>query len=189
MDSDAGGQVGGMNASAEVRRRFADQSGAWRCAGCGGRSCEEILREREREVEEMGKGAEEVLEDVVPEELRLGYKDELGKEAASADGAGGSGNEGRVGDVGQDGPVDIPVRTHAPTVAAAAQAEDAMPRPEVLPRTTATQTQAQTPTPTIQMQQAQLAQGQAMESPAWIDKAIIGVGAALAYMVFRVFFL
>ncbi|KAF2148185.1 UBC-like protein [Myriangium duriaei CBS 260.36] len=76
MDSDAGGAVGAMNAAEEVRRRLAGESGGWTCRECG-RSNDQIMVEQEGLCREMGGGKEGKVADVVPEELRLGYRDEM----------------------------------------------------------------------------------------------------------------
>lgn len=176
MDSDAGGQVGGMTSSEEVRRRLASESLGWRCGGCGGRTNEEMMREQERLVQEVGKGEEK--EEAVPEELRLGYKDELGKENSSPK------QQDEKAAVVEDEAVEIPVRTSAQVAAAGAAAE-----------TTTTTTTRTLPAPTRTTPAAQAAPPPRLATPpapqdtAWIDKAIIGVGTALAIMVFRMLFL
>lgn len=78
MDSEAGGAVGGLNADESVRRRLAAESKGWKCATCG-RGNGEIMEEQERMVREAGGTGEEVVE-TVPEELRLGYRDEMGRQ-------------------------------------------------------------------------------------------------------------
>ncbi|KAI9671445.1 MAG: hypothetical protein M1831_004354 [Alyxoria varia] len=78
MDSDAKGQVGGLDTTEGVRKRYAGESPKWKCVSCG-KTCEEIMKEREQEIEEMGKGGDvkQTDKDVLPEGLKLGYKDEL----------------------------------------------------------------------------------------------------------------
>ncbi|PWY90279.1 UBC-like protein, partial [Aspergillus sclerotioniger CBS 115572] len=69
MDGDARGQVGGLDVGAEVRRRYAVESRAWRCDGCefvGGRELGGVMAEwrgvcRERGVE-VGVEEEEGVE-------------------------------------------------------------------------------------------------------------------------------
>ena len=196
MDSEAGGQVGGMSASEGVRVRLAGESRAWRCSsGCGGKSCEEIMREQEDLVREtMGEGEDgdddlgkkkkkREEEEKVPDELRLGYKDELGanktetvagEDAATVvEGA----VQGTVLPVAQpaadDAAVSIPVR----------------PFRETAPVTRMGEQQPATG-PQAPPQQRQIAVGQDNAGiPSWIDKAIIGVALALAFMVFRLLFL
>ncbi|KAF2087271.1 UBC-like protein [Saccharata proteae CBS 121410] len=75
MDTDAKGQLGGIDAPKENRRTLAGQSGRWTCAVCG-KSNAKIMAEREelaREMEGEGKA-----EEAVPEELRLAYREDLG---------------------------------------------------------------------------------------------------------------
>ena len=78
MKEEAGGQVGGLEMRRQGRERLAAESAGWRCAGCGGRSNEEILRECKERCEGEERGGKKREEEKVPEELRLGYRDELG---------------------------------------------------------------------------------------------------------------
>jgi len=171
MDSDAGGQVGGMSAADSVKKRFAQESQGWRCAGCGGKSCKEIMEEQERLVKEVG--SEEAKEEKVPEELRLGYKDELGKgshEEDVKDNQGVNGQSGRA--TGPEQAVNIPVRTSQGTIANGAGNQAASSQGEVQ------QQQQQIRPPTMPAL-----------NDGWIDKAIIGVAAALGFLVLRMIFL
>lgn len=79
MDTDAKGQLGGIECSNDARARMAKDSGAWTCAGCG-KSNANIMREREELVAATGEGDQGSKEDEVPEELRLAYRDELANE-------------------------------------------------------------------------------------------------------------
>ena len=80
MESEAKGQVGGVDASVEARMRYARESRGWKCPGCGGRSCEDIMKDREKDVEDSGANGDNVeTGETVPEELKLGYREELGK--------------------------------------------------------------------------------------------------------------
>ncbi|TVY51210.1 Ubiquitin-conjugating enzyme E2 J1, partial [Lachnellula cervina] len=61
METDAKGQLGGVEMSDRERGRIAKETPAWRCSGCGGRSngeilaeCEEAFRAKEREDGEKG---------------------------------------------------------------------------------------------------------------------------------------
>lgn len=90
MEGGAKGQVGGMEMGKEERLRLARESRRWRCLGCGGKSGEDILKEEAEKVEREGKkkveggggsggggGGEEV-----PPELKMGFKDEMEKEGS-----------------------------------------------------------------------------------------------------------
>ena len=95
MTEDGKGQVGGLEASETVRKQLAERSRSWKCLGCetGGKTNNEIMKEwweccRERGVEvaddgEFVEGTESQTEKI-PEELRLGYRDELGARDDSA---------------------------------------------------------------------------------------------------------
>jgi ubiquitin-conjugating enzyme E2 J1 len=76
MDTEAKGQIGGVECDASERRKLAAKSAVFKCGICG-KSNEEILSEN------GGEGGKDDV--VVPEELRLAYKDELekGKEKAA----------------------------------------------------------------------------------------------------------
>ncbi|CAG8952786.1 hypothetical protein HYFRA_00009031 [Hymenoscyphus fraxineus] len=78
METDAKGQLGGLEVPEKERRGISEGTGAWKCGGCG-RTNGEILRECEeaaRELEEKGQKKGEVE---VPKELKMGFKDEMGK--------------------------------------------------------------------------------------------------------------
>ena len=76
MAGDARGQVGGLDMHPEAREKLARLSRSWKCASCG-QSNEEIMRETEKEWRE-NHGGEESKEEV-PEELRLAFREDLGK--------------------------------------------------------------------------------------------------------------
>ncbi len=74
------GQVGGMEASKEVRQRMAKSSKQWTCDGCGGKTNEERMNEWWEICREKGiKVQEEAGLDELPEGLKLGFKDQIGK--------------------------------------------------------------------------------------------------------------
>lgn len=76
MDSDAKGQVGGLECDRQARERMAQESTAWQCATCG-KTNKQLLQDREEEA------SEDANEDTVPDELRLAYRDELEKPSSS----------------------------------------------------------------------------------------------------------
>ena len=66
------GQVGGMEAKAEVRERLARESKGWRCDSCGGRTNSDIMREWWEICKERGvKVEEEMSLEELPEGLSL----------------------------------------------------------------------------------------------------------------------
>ena len=93
METDAKGQLGGLEATDAVRRRLAAESRAFRCSGCGGRANEEIMKAceeaaREHEAANGGVKGEEVQ---VPSELKMGWRDEMEKEKKAAEANNGEG--------------------------------------------------------------------------------------------------
>ena len=169
MDSEARGQVGGMESSEEVRKRLAGGSRAWKCGVCQ-RSNEEILREVEEAVGEQG-GEGKREGDVVPEELRLAYREDLGKKE--------EGGKGREGETEQQ---------------PASAISSPPPQPQPAPPSQARQRQPPStqPPPRGQTQQQQRAPAQRQEARAvqpWIDKAIYSIIGALIFLIWRKFML
>ena len=73
MDSDAGGQVGGMEASEVLRKKLANGSRVWKCGVCR-KTNEDIMAEQEAVVEQMGGNGKHGQ---FPETLRLAYREDL----------------------------------------------------------------------------------------------------------------
>ena len=168
MDTEAGGQLGGLDAGVEVRKRLAERSRGWGCGVCGGgKVMEVVMREREEEVREMGEvGRREEV--VVPEELRLAFREDLGK-------AGGSGGGGEVVDEVSGG------RTNGLATEPVTTGDDG----ETLPARTSSVQPQQDTQPVQAVQTPPLAPRRNDQVPAWIDKAIYSVIAALIFMLFR----
>jgi ubiquitin-conjugating enzyme E2 J1 len=78
MDTDAKGQLGGMNCDAPTRKHMAKNSPDFVCSACG-KSNKSIMDEREEAFKAMGSSAGKAKEEVVPEELRLAYREDLGE--------------------------------------------------------------------------------------------------------------
>ncbi|KAB8343094.1 hypothetical protein FH972_022688 [Carpinus fangiana] len=197
MDTDAKGQLGGVDANAQVRARFAAESRGWRCSCAEGKSNEDVMREVEESCR-AGDGARRAEEEAVPEELRLGYRDELGKgkeKARSVDDAGGP-----VVDAPVDTAVEKVETVRRPPEARAtlggvekaglvAQSDERSASTTTSEQTAAGLDQRPRPAPTILLQagpQAQRQQAQPnSEETNWLDFAIAGVAVALVIMVMR----
>lgn len=186
METDVKGQLGGLEAAEGVRRRMAGESTGWRCGVCGGgKSNREILGECEERVRELGEKAEEV---VVPEELKMGWRDEMegkgkkGKEAegeGSADGESDALAEGFV----QTAPV-LPSSSSssAPVSGSAQQQQQTVPQPtRTVPSPSPLPVAAGPP-----LQQAQ--RMAADEGTAWLDRLIVAVAVLLAAVIAKVVF-
>ncbi len=193
MDSEAKGQLGGMDCTEGTRRTMAGESRRWRCAGCG-RSNEEILGEcmeaaRKKEDEGETRKEEEV---VVPEELRLAYRDELGRtpETQSQEQApiapSNTSNPPPASAGATRGPpaidpTSITTSSSPAPPSCAAQPAQTIPRP--------TRTIPALPSPPAPWHPRALRQPSepAQVVPAWIDKAILGIAVSLVVMVFKKF--
>ena len=165
MEGDAKGQVGGMEMPRSERERLAGESRVWRCQGCGGRCNEDILKEEGGETE-----GEEKPEQVIPEELRFGFKDQMvGKETGKVDK--GKGKE----ETAVDTPAAKSVRFSDPP-----SATPILTKRSLIPESThAPVAQALRPMPTISPRTS------TDGAPLWVDKAITGVVAALALIIIK----
>jgi ubiquitin-conjugating enzyme E2 J1 len=174
MDTDAKGQLGGIECSKDARERMARDSGAWKCAGCG-RSNAEIMKEREDLVKELEEKEGKRKEESVPEELRLAYRDELG---ARED------EPGQLVDKGKGRAVEsaqeVTLSSTAPSTITAAANTTTMPATPIAPVPRPTRT---IPAPPIQQRAPQSPNS----SLAWIDRCIYGIVAALLFMVLKRF--
>jgi ubiquitin-conjugating enzyme E2 J1 len=77
MDTDAKGQLGGIECSKEAREKMAKESHAWKCSACA-KSNADIINEKEELVRELQGDQDKPKVEEVPQELRLAYRDQLG---------------------------------------------------------------------------------------------------------------
>ncbi|WKT43424.1 hypothetical protein QSH57_008260 [Fusarium oxysporum f. sp. vasinfectum] len=73
METDARGQLGGLETTDAVRQRLANESPAFKCATCG-KTNGEIIKECEERAKEASSSAQEVE---IPKELNMGWRDEM----------------------------------------------------------------------------------------------------------------
>ncbi|KAI5271438.1 UBC-like protein [Aureobasidium subglaciale] len=171
MDTDAGGQVGGMSAPDNVRRGLAEKSRGYSCVGCG-RSGLAVLEEQEERCKELG------IELAKEEENAL-----VGKIGLIEPKKGNAAEESSDAVAGASRPVEaVPASAPSPPTAQELQptptTHQAQPLP---PQSQRAQTQ---PVPATQLQQP-LPQPATTTTDAWIDKAIIGIVIALVLMILR----
>lgn len=166
MDTDAKGQLGGIECSRDARERMAKESGAWTCPACGKQNTE-IMKEREEMVREIEATEGKRKEEEIPEELRLAYRDELGKKDDTPE----SSDKGK--EKAAEAPTS-PASAPAPTPAPAAP----QPAPAAVSRPRSTPTTRPRPAP-------QIVRTSSDRSLAWIDTCIYGLVAALLFMVLK----
>ncbi|KAF1927534.1 UBC-like protein [Didymella exigua CBS 183.55] len=175
MDTDAKGQLGGIECSRDARERMARDSGKWACSGCG-KSNTDIMKECEEAVKDIEETEGKRKEEQVPEELRLAYRDELGqKEDAGAE---------KI-DKGKGKAVESEAR-HEESIRPPALAAPADTPPTITPSLPAVI--APRPTRTVLAPPLQQLVGQSADrSLSWIDTCIWGVVAALLFMIIKKF--
>lgn len=189
MEGGAKGQVGGMEMGEGERRRLAAESRSWACQGCGGSTNEEILKaeeERCKDVEGRQGSAKGGAKEQVPDELRFGFRDEMGKDDPS-----GKGKEkeplaqNQVGDKNQSAgaPEDRRENVHFAGPEALRSLPSPIPTsPPPAPTIAPAQPLRQPlPTRTTSVPSAPPNNG----VPSWIDKAIVGVVAGLLVMMVK----
>jgi ubiquitin-conjugating enzyme E2 J1 len=169
MDTDAKGQLGGIECSAQARKKMAAESGAYKCPVCA-KSNADIIKEREEAaaVQEAKEGKKK--EETVPEELRLAYRDELEKGESSR-------AEPEKEPKGKEKDQDPPT---ASSLAAATSSTPAAPAAQAGAPSSAIPSPTRTVHPPVQ-QVARTTES----SLAWIDACIYGIVAALLFMVLR----
>jgi ubiquitin-conjugating enzyme E2 J1 len=177
METDAKGQLGGLECTKAERERLAERSAEWKCGVCG-RSNGEILKE----VEEAAKSKEvEVVE--VPKELKMGWKDEMVPEKAESTLLEAELAEGFVQTGNPSAGTATPPIASSSTTYPPARPAQSVP----LPTATVSQ-QAPTHVPSANnVYQAQVVQRRSNEGvPMWIDRTIAAVVVCLVAMVFKV---
>jgi len=158
---EARGQVGGIESDAETRKRIARNSGAWVCPTCQ-KSNRQTMEEQEALAKEAGK---ENKEENVPEELRLAYREDLGKNEA------------------------VEASSTMPKVEETPMAETIMTETSSPPENSLPQ--AQQPVPhaepaVVQLnQQPRRAQARRGSEDAWLDTVIYGIAAFLGILLAR----
>ncbi|KAL1965752.1 hypothetical protein VTN77DRAFT_5252 [Rasamsonia byssochlamydoides] len=196
MDGDAKGQLGGLDATDEVRRMWAEKSRSWRCDVCsGGKTNEEILREWREVCLQKGIAVDEEGREFVPEELKMHYKKQSQNTTTE--------------EKGQD---DAPTSTSRPIETASTETKQSIEQEPLQNRQDATAASSTTsssshhasssttlvststrPTPTtttttttttIQHQPRAPTSSSSSDGP-WLDRAIVGVLIALIFMILR----
>lgn len=182
MDGNAKGQIGGLDATDEVRRMWAEKSRSWRCEVCtGGKSNEAVLTEWREMCRQKGISVDEEGKEVVPDQLRLHFK-----KSQPENGEAEPGSQAIVSDAS---PNTIPAtqvttgsKSHTvSTDLPSAEPSSAFASPSSGPDPSSTVSQR--PTPTV-VNQPRRAAVQSFQGP-WLDRAIFGIVIALVLMILR----
>ncbi|KAK8035635.1 hypothetical protein PG993_010630 [Apiospora rasikravindrae] len=201
METDAQGQIGGLNSAENVRRRLASESRGWTCAACG-KSNENIIREVEMEcqrLDEEEQGEKRRREEVeIPAELRMGFRDEMMEKTKAPEEAGNAGGSGS-GSAAERATTATTTRTGEEETDAAHLAEgfvQTAPIPAARPGQTVPQPTRTIPLPGPAPGQAPAAaqwpvannQNRAANAdvPVWIDYAIMVLVGLLIAMLLKI---
>lgn len=183
METDAKGQLGGIDCTTEARNRMAEQSRSWRCGVCG-ISNEKILKESQDAAKEAGH-VDRADEEIVPEQLRLTYREDLNKKENSEIPERSSTAEE------QRQPARASTQVEPPS--AGRLAFTGPPTVEVCHPASVLQNSVSGPSPlqgsgheaATQTLRVQTHHRSSQILSTWIDKAILGIGAALLLMIVR----
>ncbi|MCJ1265230.1 hypothetical protein MMC22_005105 [Lobaria immixta] len=195
MEGGARGQVGGMEMGDGERRRLACESRMWQCMGCAGKKNEEILKgEEERCRREGGKGQ---AGEKVPDELKLGFRDEMGQAGKTETDKSESSQPKERSTIptaspatssSNPSPRSLPPASSTP-ISPPTTSSPTPPTSSVSPNATATTTTTTIAPPAPPPTSAPLSPppptGRSEPVPAWIDKVIAGLVAGLAVMVIK----
>lgn len=194
METDARGQLGGLETTEEVRRRLARQSGSFRCPTCG-RSNVDIIADSAKRCEESSSPPPDDVQ--VPAELSMGWRDEMGAQGKpGSDGSkpvDKSSGSARVDDSDgaelAEGFVQTVSGGHSNQLPSSSTNADASQRRrEAADRAP---TVAETPPPlaaAVRMHRVTNARHHGDGVPLWIDRAIVALVIALAALVLKVLF-
>lgn len=184
METDARGQVGGLDTTDAVRRRLAGESHAYRCGACG-RSNAEIIKECEEAAGEQGGPAEEVE---VPSELKMQFRDEMQAAAAAAAAKEGGEDEesARLAEgFVQTAPVAAPAPDTRDTAALPARPGQGAPQPtRTVPLPPQAHAQGYDALNRAGLQQQARMSNEGV--PAWIDRLIVVLGVLLVALLVKV---
>ncbi|KAG9658225.1 UBC-like protein, partial [Aureobasidium melanogenum] len=176
MDTDAGGQVGGMSAPDNVRKQLAEKSREYSCAGCG-KGALAILEEQEERCKELGIEATNEQENPLLGKIAL---IEPKKEGSTTEPSAPAPALPQTGETVSSSSPSLPTVPAAQEVKPTPTTQHSQsPRVQPSPQT---QTQPQPHSP-AQIQQRQ--PPATTTTDAWIDKAIIGIVIALVLMILR----
>ncbi|KAI0122909.1 ubiquitin-conjugating enzyme/RWD-like protein [Xylariales sp. AK1849] len=186
METDASGQIGGLNTGEAVRKKLATESRGWCCGTCG-KNNEEIIKEVEercREVEGEAGSSGGRKEVDVPAELKMGFRDEMEKAKTEAQGGEAAHEDAEVAQLAegfvQTAPDSEVVPPAAQVVTSSLPARPAQGVPQ--------------PTRTVPLPdrvgQAVVQRARALDPnagvPVWIDYAIIALVGVLVAMLIKI---
>lgn len=183
METEAGGQLGGLDTTDEVRKRFATESGSWRCPTCQLSNAEIIKDCEEKSQQSLSKESEVSI----PQELKLAWKDQLSDDSPAVNdpGKASDGVELAEGFV-----QTVPAHETSPTPQQRSQTAAREPVASNLPRNELHLDPHQPPLQRQHLDLPQAARRTVQEddegTPLWIDRAIVVLVVLLAALLIKV---
>ncbi|KAF5010481.1 hypothetical protein FDECE_3373 [Fusarium decemcellulare] len=192
METNARGQLGGLETTDAVRQRLATESTSFKCTTCG-KTNGEIIKECEERASEGSSSAQEVE---VPKELNMGWRDEMEAKKQSQDQPAQASDEAEAAELAEGF-----VQTAPDTGSTAIDSSTPAP-PTELGNPTPTRTTALHPAPApavapipatvpvappaIQARQARRATDDGV--PLWLDRTIVVLVVLLVALVLKIIF-
>ncbi|KAF5541945.1 ubiquitin-conjugating enzyme E2 J1 [Fusarium phyllophilum] len=188
METDARGQLGGLETTDAVRQRLANESPAFKCATCG-KTNGEIIKECEERAKEASSSAQEVE---IPKELNMGWRDEMGAKKE------GESKPEQTNDDTETAQLAEGFVQTAPDAVTAAN-DSSAPQPPAENRNPTPTRTTPLPVPAAQglvPQAAAQAQAQAQQArratddgvPLWLDRTIVVLVVLLVALVLKIIF-
>ncbi|OAA66228.1 ubiquitin-conjugating enzyme E2 6 [Cordyceps fumosorosea ARSEF 2679] len=178
METEARGQLGGLETTDDVRQQLAKESGAWTCTTCA-KSNAEIIKDCEERCQDADAAASDVP---VPQELKMVWKDEMKPEGLEAEHKVAA-NAAEDSELAEGFVQTSPL----PPVPASQRPDAPLPQPYQRPIREATQNSAPAQQPGLY---PSAAQHQTTEEavPLWIDRAIVVLVVLLVALLIKVLF-
>ncbi|EON98666.1 putative ubiquitin-conjugating enzyme protein [Phaeoacremonium minimum UCRPA7] len=192
METDPKGQLGGLDTSDAVRRRLANESGAFRCSACG-KTNAEIIKECEDAAKEASDEAGPSAEVEIPKDLKMGWRDEMEKPKAAspaaavsteAEAVAASVDDAESAELAEGFVQTVPIqRQEVPVDTASLPARPGQTVPQPTRTLPLPDPQAAVVPP---LAQAQLHRHSNDGVPLWIDRTIVALAILLIGMIFKV---
>ncbi|KAF4453998.1 ubiquitin-conjugating enzyme e2 j1 [Fusarium austroafricanum] len=184
METDARGQLGGLETTDAVRQRLANESSAFKCAMCG-KANGEIIKECEERAKEASSSAQEVE---IPKELNMGWRDEMGVKKEGENKPEQSNNDTETAQLAEGFVQTAPDAVTAQNDISAPQppADNRNPTPTRTIPLPVPAAQGAVPPLAAQAQQARRASDDGV--PLWLDRTIVVLVVLLVALVLKIIF-
>lgn len=201
MDGDPKGQLGGLDASEDVRRMWAEKSRTWSCECMNGKTNEQILNEWRAICSQKGISVDDQDRETIPEELRMSYKKNPESQSQSppanatdiheestGPASEGDGNPATNISSAQQGSspstlIDTSIRS--PQIPLSSETNTSTTTPRPTPTTTVTTATSSLTSHNNRTDRSVNTQTTSSQDGPWLDRAIVGVLIALIFMVMR----